>query len=265
MRFNVCLLIAMKEMREIIARSKLILSTVIGFPILLGVVMPTIFGVIMLPLIGEGSPGYFIPPLFPNWDLISPGGQFYIFFINIYSGMFNLILPLMIPVYIAADSFAGEKERKTLEPILAAPVSDIEILIGKSLTSLIPALTASLVAICLSTVSINLISYGIFGFIIYPVLPIIILYVFAIPLMSLLTVFSMVIVSSKVQKVREASQLGGIVIIPILLLFFTQIFGVLSLSVFTEGLFILLVLCLVVILIFAGLKIFNRQRLIESI
>ena len=34
-----------------------------------------------------------------------------------------LIIPMMMPVYIAAYSIVGEKETKSLEPLLAAPIS----------------------------------------------------------------------------------------------------------------------------------------------
>ena len=44
-----------------------------------------------------------------------------------------LILPLMVSSVVAADSFAGEKERKTLEALLYTPTTDREIYLGKLL------------------------------------------------------------------------------------------------------------------------------------
>ncbi|MEM2109238.1 MAG: ABC transporter permease subunit [Candidatus Odinarchaeota archaeon] len=264
-RLELSITVARKELREIVLRSKLILSMILAVPVVLGFLMPTILAWISLPMIGETIPGYVIPPLTPNWDLIPSGGQFYIFFINLYGGLLNLVQPLMIPVYIAADSFAGEKERKTLEPVLAAPITDFELLLGKTLTSLIPALAASCLSTSLSIISLNIIGFPVFGFIIYPVVPIMILYIIGIPLMSLLTVFAMVIVSSKVQRVREASQVGGVVIIPILILFFTQIFGAVPLSLLVIAIYLVVVACIVIVLIFVSVRVFNRQRLIEMI
>ena len=40
---------------------------------------------------------------------------------------------------IASDSFAGEKERKTIEALLATPLSDSELFVGKVLVAFIPA------------------------------------------------------------------------------------------------------------------------------
>ncbi|WEU40464.1 MAG: hypothetical protein OdinLCB4_000590 [Candidatus Odinarchaeum yellowstonii] len=265
MRLEISLIVARKEFKEIVLRSKLIMSMVFFLPIVFGVIMPCILAWFSLPMIFEPMTGFSTPPLTDNWFLIPPGGRFYIFFINLYTGFLNLIQPLMIPVYIAADSFAGEKERKTLEPVLAAPITDFELLFGKALTSLIPALTVSFFSIMLSVIAVNVIGFPVFGFIIYPVAPIILLYIIGIPLMSLLTVFVMVLISSKVNRVREASQVGGVVITPLLILFFTQIFGVIELSMLTVTIYILVLIFAVISLLFASLKVFNRHRLIEMI
>ncbi len=259
------MIVARKEFKEIVLRSRLILSMIYVLPVVFGVVMPCVLAWISLPMIWAPITGYSIPPLTDNWWLIPPGGQFYIFFINLYAGLLNLVQPLMIPVYIAADSFAGEKERKTLEPVLAAPITDFELLFGKALTSLIPALTVSFLSISLSIIAVNIIGFQVFGFIIYPVVPILLLYIIGVPLMSLLTVFAMVLISSKVNRVREASQVGGVVITPVLILFFTQIFGVVELSMVTVTIYILVLILTVACLMFASLKVFNRRRLIEMI
>ncbi len=42
-----------------------------------------------------------------------------------------LILPLMISSVLAADSFAGEKERKTVEALLYTPTTDRELFVAK--------------------------------------------------------------------------------------------------------------------------------------
>ena len=50
-----------------------------------------------------------------------------------------LLIPMMMPVYIAAYSIVGEKETKSLEPLLATPVSVWELLVGKSLAAVVPS------------------------------------------------------------------------------------------------------------------------------
>ena len=43
-----------------------------------------------------------------------------------------LVLPIFLPILLAAQSIGGERERRTLEPLLATPVSTLSIILGKS-------------------------------------------------------------------------------------------------------------------------------------
>jgi len=50
-----------------------------------------------------------------------------------------LIMPLMLSSSIAAESFAGERERKTLEALLYTAATDTELFVGKALAAFVPA------------------------------------------------------------------------------------------------------------------------------
>src|SRR5947209_14116377 len=50
-----------------------------------------------------------------------------------------LVTPMFLPVLIASQAVAGEKEKRTIEPLLASPATGAEILLGKSLASVLPA------------------------------------------------------------------------------------------------------------------------------
>lgn len=56
-------------------------------------------------------------------------------------------LPAMSAVNVAAASFAAEKEGQTLVPLLAAPIRDIDIVAGKLIAILIPAMLFSALSI----------------------------------------------------------------------------------------------------------------------
>ena len=56
-------------------------------------------------------------------DLTVQGQAAYIATVYLFAGFF-LIIPTMVAVVLAANSFAGEKERHTLEGVLYTPVSD---------------------------------------------------------------------------------------------------------------------------------------------
>src|SRR5574338_688738 len=58
--------------------------------------------------------------------------------------LFSIIfMPLIIPINIAAYSIVGEKTTRSLEPLLATPITTAELLIGKTLAAAIPAIVAT--------------------------------------------------------------------------------------------------------------------------
>ncbi len=56
----------------------------------------------------------------------------------------------------AADAFAGERERKTLETLLATPLSDVAIVLGKAAAAVVMGLLTATVAFELSALTINM-------------------------------------------------------------------------------------------------------------
>src|SRR5437868_1222702 len=73
---------------------------------------------------------------------------------------FSLFVPSFIPVLmiigIVTDSFAGERERHTLETLLASQLSDEAILIGKMVTAVLFGFAVSVVILGLGLVGVNL-------------------------------------------------------------------------------------------------------------
>ena len=55
------------------------------------------------------------------------------------AGMF-LLMPIAIASTAAAFSIVGEKQQRTLEPILATPITDRQLLLGKLLASAGPTI-----------------------------------------------------------------------------------------------------------------------------
>jgi ABC-2 type transport system permease protein len=141
-----------------------------------------------------------------------------------------LLMPLLIPSIIAAYSIVGEKANRTLEPLLAAPVRTVELLLGKALAALIPAvaLTWACGAIFAAAIAGMVVSPRVFAAIVSPAWLIVLL--LCAPLLSLIAIAASVAISSRVNDPRTAQQLSGVVVVPILLIFFAQLAGVLVLS-----------------------------------
>ena len=72
-----------------------------------------------------------------------------------------LIVPLMVSAVIAADAFAGEKERRTIEATLNLPISDRDLFIAKTLGSFLPAVVVSWVGFFCYAVIANTIAWPI--------------------------------------------------------------------------------------------------------
>lgn len=166
-----------------------------------------------------------------------------------------LILPLMVSSVLAADSFAGEKERKTLEALLYTPVSDAELFTAKMLGPWIAALVVALGGFVLYAVNANAAGWASIGKIFFPNLMWIVLMLWVVPAVSWLGMIIMVFVSARAQGFQDAYQMGGMVVLPVLLLVFGQISGVMYFSVGA-----VLLLGLVVWLVNAGLLWLARRR-----
>ncbi len=67
-----------------------------------------------------------------------------------------LWLPVMLTMNMVAESFAGERERHTLETLLASRLSDRAILFAKMAASILYGFSIGLVAMLLATVTVNI-------------------------------------------------------------------------------------------------------------
>lgn len=141
-----------------------------------------------------------------------------------------LLMPLIIPNIIAAYSIVGEKTRRTLEPLLATPISTWELLVGKSLAALIPALAITWLCAGVFIAGIGLVALSgrVFATIVSPAWLLVL--VLCTPLLALIAVAAAVAISARVNDPRTAQQLSGVVVVPIMLLFFGQLAGLLVLS-----------------------------------
>lgn len=188
----------------------------------------------------------------------------FIFLGYLFAPMF-LIMPLMVSSIIASESFAGERERKTLEGLLYTPTTDIELFFGKVLASFIPAVALSWISFFFYTIIVNLLGYPLMGAIWFPLNSWWPLIFWITPAISLLGVSVTVLVSSKVKTFMEAYQAGGSLVVIVLGLVVGQATGVLYLSV-PIGLLVGLVFWLIdVVLVRFCLKSFSRINLIGKI
>jgi ABC-2 type transport system permease protein len=177
-------------------------------------------------------------------------------------GLF-LLMPLFTPILIASQSVAGEKERRTLEPLLASPVTSSELVTGKSLAAVVPAVAISWVAFVAFCVAVDAVAWPLLH---GPVLPNT-LWLFGVgvvaPLYAFLGNGIAVLVSARVGEARLAQQLSALVVLPLMGLVAGQLAGWLRAGASYYALQGAVVLLLDVGLVVASIRLFDRERLVS--
>jgi ABC-2 type transport system permease protein len=173
-----------------------------------------------------------------------------------------MMMPLYIPSTIAAYSIVGEKAKRTLEPLLAAPVRTAELMIAKSLVAAIPAMLVSWLGYSVYMIGTRfvILSDQVYNLVFTPAWMLAI--VLWVPLLTLIAVGLGVMISTRVNDPRTAQQLTGVVVVPVLVVFFAQLSGLLSVNTgVVFGAVVPLALAAAGIL-FASIKIFNREAIL---
>lgn len=157
---------------------------------------------------------------------LTPRGRWAAFVLEVFFAPLFLLVPLIVATVIAADSFAGERERGTLEALLHTPTTDRELLVAKFLASWLPAVAVSLVSFAVYSVLANLLAWPSIGRIFFPSLTWLLLAFWVTPGLATLGLGIMVVASSRVQSLQAAHQVGSLVVLPIVVLLVAQITGV---------------------------------------
>jgi ABC-2 type transport system permease protein len=141
------------------------------------------------------------------------------------------VIPLVVPITIASYSIVGEKQLRTLEPLLATPIKTWELLAAKGLASAIPGVLSTWWGFALFAIAARLIGpdYVYNNLIISPtwLLAIVLLT----PIFTFLAVGLGVIISSRVKDPNSAQQLGSLLILPVIGMLVAQVSGAVQVGV----------------------------------
>ncbi len=251
-----------KEWAEVF-KNRMVLFT-IGF-------IPLIFTILPLAILffsrGESVGNTDVADLPPSFRAacgsIAPADCLQIFLINQFLILF-MMMPLIIPVAIAAYSIVGEKTTRSLEPLLATPITTVELLAAKSLAAAIPAIVATWACFIIFIVAAPFVGAkpvvvaSIFS-------PVWLVAVFvAGPLMAIMAVNFAVIVSSRVNDPRVAEQMAAVIIVPLLGMLFGQLAGVIVLNVQFMLVAVSIILIVDVGLIYLGARLFQRETILTK-
>lgn len=258
MRRSIVWTVLQREWFETV-RNRLLMSTILLPPILL-----TVAPILLTAAVGASS----LPPELeqqvlaqrPEWASFTPGELAGAFAVQQFL-VFFLLMPAYIPLSIATFSIIGEKQARSLEPVLAAPIRTSELLAGKAVAALVPGVLAGWMTYAIFVVLASLL-YGpaLFGVVTDPSW---LAGVFLLgPAVGLSSVVAGVIVSARVNDPRVAQQIGGVVIVPVIALVLLQATGTLLVGPVGYTLLAIIVLAVSVIGLRIGVRLFDREAIL---
>ena len=135
-----------------------------------------------------------------------------------------LMMPITGAMSLAAHAIVGEKQARTLEPLLATPLTTFELLVAKVLGSLMPTLFISALALGLYLAGIALTADAGVARAMLTLRTLLLVGELA-PLAALVSLQFAVVISARVNDARTAQQFGVLIVLPLTVLLIAQFTG----------------------------------------
>ena len=251
-----------------IRRSKAVLIPMLGLPFLLMVLMPLAIG---LAARGPKQPDVtsllrVAPHALTAPILRLPHSERLVVLVNGYllAPLF-LIAPLMVASVLAADAFAGEKDRKTLEGLLHLPIDDRELFYGKVLGALIPTVAVCWAGFFCYAIVANTVAWPVMHRVFVPTRQWLLLIFWVTPAVAAFGLGAIVRVSARAKSAPEANQLSAAVVLPLIFATWIQATGLLVAPVSWAFAIGVVVWLLALVLLSRGARRYTRDRLAAAI
>jgi uncharacterized membrane protein SpoIIM required for sporulation/ABC-type transport system involved in multi-copper enzyme maturation permease subunit len=164
--------------------------------------------------------------------------------------------PISVSLVIALESFVGEKERRSIEPLLSSPLTDFQLYGGKLLAVMVPPLMASYLGITVYLIGV----YRQLNWVPEPILLTQVLLLTTVQ--ALLMVSGAVVISSQTTSTRAANLLASFIIVPMALLLIAESFLMFWADYGVLWWFILGQVIVAGLLVRTGIAHFNREELL---
>jgi ABC-2 type transport system permease protein len=248
-----------REWREFL-RNRLLLFSVLLPPVILSV-LP----IVLVKVAGNAPnvPSSAVAQILaghPQWADMVPAQVAMAFALQQFLVTF-LILPGYIPLAIASYSIVGEKQSRSLEAVLATPIRTTELLGGKAIAAIVPAVLAAWIAYA----AVLVLSTALLGPRLTEVIsePAWLGAVFGLgPAVGLLSVTAGILVSSRVNDPRVAQQIGAVILLPIIGIMVVQTAGNFLLDIKAYLLAAVVTTIVAVIGLRIGVVVFGRETIL---
>ena len=170
----------------------------------------------------------------------------------------------VLPTAIASYSLVGEKVEKSLEPLLATPTTDGEILLGKSLAAFLPPILSIYAGAALFMALMDRQTQNTLGYLYFPNWTIAVILLLVAPLYAILCIQANVIFSARVNDVRAAQQLGGLLVLPFGAIYVASEIGIISLD--TNNLLVIsaILVLIDIVLFYTSTRVFRREEILTK-
>jgi ABC-type Na+ efflux pump permease subunit len=266
--------IARKDLKEVL-QNKIAWAPAIVVPLFFAILMPILLTVLpqLMPVeevqreLGdmEALLEKLPPAMQALFSGLQPAQAFVLYMLGFMIAPLFLIMPLIFSSVVGAESFVGERERKTMEALLYTPATDMELFVGKILAAVIPAITLSWLTYRVYAVVVNVASFRLFERIWFPLPTWWPLMFWLTPAFALLGISATVLISSRVKTFMEAYQLSASLVVLVLALVVGQATGVLFLGVGAVLLVGSLIWIVDAVLIYVSVRSFKRSTLIAKL
>jgi ABC-2 type transport system permease protein len=218
-----------KELREFRAHPSAILPVAIVVIVTLAV--PFVLVVMVPRLTGEDLGAdptvrkavVFASDYMPALATLPPASAVQAFLFQQFLMLF-LMAPIVGAVTLAAYSIVGEKQQRTLEPLLTTPLTTAEIVLGKVIAAMLPSLAIELVGVCIYFGLVALFADpGVFAVVAGARSAVLLLLIG--PLASLVALQGTIAISARVNDPRSAQQIAVLLVLPLVAMLVGQIVG----------------------------------------
>ena len=172
-----------------------------------------------------------------------------------------LVTPITGAMALAAHAIVGEKQARTLEPLLATPITTYELLTAKVFGALGPTLAISLAGLALYFGGIIVFTAPGVAAAMASARTAALIFVVA-PAAALVSLQAAILISSRVNDARTAQQFGVLIIIPLTAILVAQFTGTIWLSASTLVLLGLALLALWILLTVVSVALFERESIL---
>ena len=234
-------------------------ATAIALPFIVAVGVPLMTGE---PL-AQSSEDAFVRELWvahPDLRTLGPEGTMQSWLFR----QFLLLLvlsPIAAAMSVAAWTIIGEKQARSLEPLLASPVTTFELLAAKTLSSLLPAVTLSMAMFGVYVAGIAILAGAGVARSLLAAQPLTVMFLLG-PLAALAALQLAVCMSSRANDPRSAQQMGALIILPLAGLMVLQLMGAAPLSVSRVLLIVVGLVVVNVALAAAAVAVFDRESIL---